>query len=60
MPYRRKMFIFSGNRKDGKAISRVQAWRIIHEAVVQVGISEKVSCHSLRKTWGGVSRMDKR
>lgn len=51
-PYRRNEFIFANNRKDGKAISRVQAWRIIHTAVLAVGIAGKVACRSLRKTWG--------
>lgn len=51
-PHRRSEFIFASNRKDGRAISRVQAWRIIHEAVIAVGLNGKVSCHSLRKTWG--------
>ena len=51
-PYRRGAFIFASNRKEDKAISRVQAWRIIHGAVLAVGITGKVACHSLRKTWG--------
>lgn len=51
-PYRRGAFIFASNRKEEKAISRVQAWRIIHRAVLAVGIMGKVACHFLRKTWG--------
>lgn len=51
-PYRRSVFVFASNRKNEKAISRVQAWRIIHGAVHAVGIMGKVACHSLRKTWG--------
>lgn len=51
-PHRRGAFLFASNRKSGKAISRVQAWRIIHAAAAAVGIAGKVACHSLRKTWG--------
>lgn len=51
-PHRRGEFIFASNRKEDRAISRVQAWRIIHGAVLAVGIMGKIACHSLRKTWG--------
>ena len=52
LPYRRGDYIFANNRKEDKPISRVQAWRIIKAAVLAVGIMGKVSCHSLRKSWG--------
>ena len=50
--HRRGAYLFASNRREDKAISRVQAWRILHAAVVSVGIAGKVSCHSLRKSWG--------
>jgi integrase len=52
LPYKRGAYIFASNRKNGKPISRVQAWRIIKAAVLAVGIAGKIACHSLRKTWG--------
>ena len=49
---RRGRYIFASNRKEDRPISRIQAWRIIHGAVVAAGIRGKVACHSLRKSWG--------
>ena len=50
--HRRGDHIFANDRKEPKAISRVQAWRIIPAAVVEPGIMGKIACHSLWKTWG--------
>ena len=51
-PYRRSGYIFVSNRKDGRAISRVQAWRIIRAAAVAIKLAGCISCHSLRKSFG--------
>ena len=40
------------NKKTGNAISRIQAYRLIRAAAEAVDIDERVSCHSLRKTFG--------
>ena len=40
------------NARTGKAISRIQAYRIIRAAAEALAFEERVSCHSLRKTFG--------
>jgi len=40
------------SRKTGKAIGRVQAYRIVREAAEALSFNYRVSCHSLRKTLG--------
>ena len=40
------------NRQTGKAISRIQAYRIIRAGSEALGFQNRVSCHSLRKTFG--------
>jgi len=40
------------SRKGDKAISRVQAYRILSEAAKTVGIKEAIGTHTLRKTFG--------
>ena len=53
LPYRRGAYIFVNNRRDKKAISRVQAWRIIGAAVDAIGLAGHcIAPHSLRKTMG--------
>lgn len=44
--------IFCNNRSRSQAISRTQAYAIIREACAASGIEGKISCHSLRKTFG--------
>jgi integrase len=40
------------NPHTGKAISRIQAYRLIRAAAEELGFQQRVSCHSLRKTFG--------
>jgi integrase len=40
------------NTRTGKSICRVQAYRIIRAAAEALNIPGRVSCHSLRKTFG--------
>ena len=51
-PHKRGDCIFISNRKDGKAISRVQAWRIIRVAADAIGAAGRIALYSLRKTAG--------
>jgi integrase len=40
------------NKRTGKAISRIQAYRIVRAAAEALKLVGRVSCHSLRKTFG--------
>jgi integrase len=40
------------SRVKGRAISRVQAYRILRDGAQAAGLEEAVSCHTLRKTFG--------
>ena len=44
-------YIFAG-RNENKHLCRSQAFRIIKHACQNLGLSEHISCHSLRKTFG--------
>lgn len=50
-PYRKNDWIFASRHGDAP-ITRQQAWRIIRDVCSAVGVNGKISCHSLRKTWG--------
>ena len=50
-PRKRGEFIFISNRGE-KAISRVQAWRVIRAAAEAIRAAGRIACHSLRKTFG--------
>ncbi|MCM1124816.1 MAG: site-specific integrase [Eubacterium sp.] len=44
--------LFPSTRCKTQPLSRYQAYRLIRSAAEQCGISEHISCHSLRKTFG--------
>lgn len=44
--------IFCNNRDRKQAITRTQAYAVIRRACLANGIEGKISCHSLRKTFG--------
>lgn len=50
--HRRGDYIFANNCKEPKAISRVQAWRIIHAAVVELGDYGKNRLPFFTQTFG--------
>ncbi|MCM1105061.1 MAG: tyrosine-type recombinase/integrase [bacterium] len=47
-----EQYLFPSVKKPGIPLSRSQAFRIIREAAEYAGIEERISCHSLRKTFG--------
>ena len=49
---RKGEYLIKSRKGENKAISRVQAYRIITAAAEALGFKDKVSCHSLRKTFG--------
>ncbi|MDQ0462245.1 integrase, partial [Clostridium sardiniense] len=45
-------YIFKSREGKNKHISRQQAFNILKDASMSVGVSENIGTHSLRKTWG--------
>ena len=44
-------FVFRSRKGVNRPISKVQAWRILHEAVTTTELTGKVGTHALRKTF---------
>lgn len=45
-------WLFPSPRRQTQPLSRHQAYRIVRRAAAACGLSEHISCHSLRKTFG--------
>lgn len=48
----RNPYIFCSCRSSAEPMSRYQAYRIVRKAAEEVGLTDHISCHSLRKTFG--------
>ncbi len=44
-------YVFRSRKGANRPISKVQAWRILHEAVITNELTGKVSTHAMRKTF---------
>jgi integrase len=42
--------------RTGKPLTRVQAWRLLNGWAREVGITDRIGTHSLRKSWGYQAR----
>lgn len=45
-------YLFPSGKRKGTSIGRIQAWRIVKTAAISIGLSQRIACHSLRKTFG--------
>lgn len=50
--YSDNSYLFFSHKNKEHPISRSQAYRIVKEAGMSIGLDETISCHSLRKTFG--------
>ncbi|MBU8908782.1 tyrosine-type recombinase/integrase [Desertibacillus haloalkaliphilus] len=51
-PIDRSNYLFKSRKADNQPITRQQAYRIINQAAREVGITDKIGTHTLRKTFG--------
>lgn len=51
-PVQPDTYLFAGQKNKAAHISRQQAYRIIKKAADYASLTEHISCHSLRKTFG--------
>ncbi len=49
---RREDFLFKSREGDNKSITRQQAHRVLSSAAKDVGITDRIGTHTLRKTFG--------
>ena len=47
-----EQFLFYSKKGNNKPITRVQAYKIINDAVKATGLCDKIGTHTLRKTFG--------
>jgi integrase len=45
-------FLFQSRKGENKPLTRVQAYRIINDAVKDAGVCDRIGTHTLRKTFG--------
>lgn len=45
-------YLFPSAKNRDQPITRIQAYRLIKQAAIETGLTEHISCHSLRKTFG--------
>jgi len=52
---KRSDLLFASPR-TGKALSRVQVWRLLNKWALDAGITDRIGAHSMRKSWGYQAR----
>jgi len=44
------------NPRTGRALTRVQVWRLLNQWALAVGITDRIGAHTMRKSWGYQAR----